>query len=65
MGGVSGTVTGRWAGSNRLQVQLEDGSTQVVESSTAWADDVGVGDTVELELDPDGEPVDWRPADPG
>jgi transcription elongation GreA/GreB family factor len=54
------TVTGRWVGTRRVQVQREDGGSEVVESATEQADEVGVGDRVELELDADGRAVDWR-----
>ena len=56
------TVTGRWVGSRRVQVLREDGGSAVVESATEQADEVGVGDRVELELDSDGRAVDWRRA---
>jgi transcription elongation GreA/GreB family factor len=54
------TVTGRWVGTRRVQVQREDGGSEVVESATEHADEVGVGDRVELELDSNGRAVDWR-----
>jgi transcription elongation GreA/GreB family factor len=54
------TVTGRWVGTRRVQVQREDGGSEVVESATEQADEVGVGDRVELELDSSGRAVDWR-----
>jgi Ser-tRNA(Ala) deacylase AlaX len=56
------TVTGRWVGTRRVQVQREEGGSEVVESSSEAADDVGVGDRVELELDAEGRAVDWRRA---
>jgi hypothetical protein len=57
-----GTVTGRWVGTRRVQVQREDGGSEVVESTSSQADEVGVGDRVELELDEEGRAVDWRRA---
>lgn len=54
------TVTGRWVGTRRVQVQREDGGSEVVESAIEQADEVGVGDRVELELDSNGRAVDWR-----
>jgi hypothetical protein len=54
------TVTGRWVGTRRVQVHRDDGGSEVVESATEQADEVGVGDRVELELDGDGHAVDWR-----
>jgi hypothetical protein len=56
------TVTGRWVGTRRVQVQREEGGSEVVESSSDQADDVGVGDRVELVLDAEGRSVDWRRA---
>jgi transcription elongation GreA/GreB family factor len=56
------TVTGRWVGTRRVQVQREEGGSEVVESSIDDADHVGVGDKVELTLDDDGRAVDWRRA---
>jgi Ser-tRNA(Ala) deacylase AlaX len=56
------TVTGRWVGTRRVQVQREEGGSEVVESSSENADDVGVGDRVELTLDEEGRAVDWRRA---
>jgi len=43
-------------------VQREEGGSEVVESSSDEADDVGVGDRVELVLDAEGRAVDWRRA---
>jgi transcription elongation GreA/GreB family factor len=54
------TVTGRWVGTQRVQVHREDGGSEVVESTSEQADEVGVGDRVELELDSNGRAVDWR-----
>jgi hypothetical protein len=57
-------VTGRWAGSNKVQVVLEDGTYAQVESSTSSAEDVSPGDRVSLSLGADGSPVDWVPYAP-
>lgn len=54
-------VTGRWAGSNKVQVLLEDGSYAQVESSSASADDINPGDRVGVRVDANGSPVDWFP----
>ena len=59
-----GVVTGRWAGSNKVQVMLEDGTYVQVESSTASADEISPGDRVSLSLAADGSPVDWVPYAP-
>jgi hypothetical protein len=56
------TVTGRWVGTRRVQVQREEGGSEIVESTSDQADDVGVGDRVELTLDQEGRAVDWRRA---
>jgi hypothetical protein len=56
------TVTGRWVGTRRVQVQREEGGSEIVESSTDQADDVGVGDRVQLTLDEEGQAVDWTRA---
>jgi len=57
-------VIGRWAGTRRIQVRLEDGRYEVVESSDSDADDVGPDDEVVISFDSEGRPVDWRPARP-
>ena len=54
-------VTGRWAGTNRVQVMMEGGSYAQVESSTHSAEDINPGDQVSVEVDADGRPVDWAP----
>jgi hypothetical protein len=54
-------VTGRWAGSNKVQVLLEDGSYAQVESSSASADDINPGDRVSVRVDANGSAVDWFP----
>lgn len=54
-------VTGRWAGTNRVQVQLDDGSYAHVESSTSSAEEVNPGDRVSISLDEEGNPTDWSP----
>jgi Ser-tRNA(Ala) deacylase AlaX len=56
------TVTGRWVGTRRVQAQRDEGGSEIVESSSEEADDVGVGDRVELTLDEEGRAVDWRRA---
>jgi hypothetical protein len=56
------TVTGRWVGTRRVQVQRDEGGSEIVESSSEHADSVGVGDRVELQLGEDGRAVDWRRA---
>jgi len=56
---LTAVVTGRWAGTNRVQVVLDDGSYAQVESSTTSAEDVDPGDRVAISLDEDGRPVDW------
>jgi uncharacterized protein YfaP (DUF2135 family) len=59
-------VTGRWAGTNRVQVIFEDGTYAQVESSTTSAEEIDPGERVSLSLDDDGNPVDWEPyADEG
>jgi hypothetical protein len=52
-------VTGRWAGTNRVQVQLADGSYAQVESATNNADEVNPGERVLLVLDEAGSPAGW------
>ena len=52
-------MTGRWAGTNRVQILLEGGSYAQVESSTHSAEEINPGDRVRVELDADGRPVDW------
>src|ERR671915_1179800 len=59
---VSAVVVGRWTGTSRIQVRLEDGSYEVAESEVSSADDVEPGDQVVVSLDSQGRPVDWRPA---
>jgi hypothetical protein len=54
-------VSGRWAGTNKVQVLLADGSYAQVESSTSNAEEINPGDRVSVELDADGRPVDWAP----
>jgi hypothetical protein len=54
-------VTGRWAGTNKIQVLLGDGSYAQVESSTSSAEEIDPGDRVSVELDAAGRPVDWAP----
>ena len=54
-------VTGRWAGSNKVQVLLEDGTYAQVESSSASAEEINPGDRVGVHVDADGSPVDWFP----
>jgi hypothetical protein len=55
-------VVGRWAGTRRIQVRLEGGRYEVVESSGSEADDVDPGEQVVISFDSEGQPVDWRPA---
>jgi hypothetical protein len=57
----TGVVTGRWAGTNRVQVMMEDGTYAQVESSTNSAEDIDPGERVMISLDGDGRPVDWEP----
>ena len=71
---ASAVVIGRWTGTRRIQVRLEDGRYEVVESSEArfglkaatitpeGADDVEPGDAVVISLDSEGRAFDWRPA---
>jgi hypothetical protein len=59
---ATAVVVGRWTGTRRIQVRLEDGRYAVVESSGSEADDVGPGDNVVITFDSEGQPVDWRPA---
>ena len=55
-------VVGRWTGTHRIQVKLEDGRYEVVESPDSSADDVEPGDPVVVFLGAEGGAVDWRPA---
>ena len=55
-------VVGRWTGTHRIQVKLEGGRYEVVESRDSEADDVEPGDPVVIVFDPAGAPADWRPA---
>jgi hypothetical protein len=57
-------VVGRWTGTHRIQVKLENGRYEVVESPDSEADDVEPGDPVVIAFDSSGAPVDWRPAGP-
>ena len=59
---ASAVVIGRWTGTRRIQVRLEDGRYEVVESTRSSADDVEPGDAVVLSLDSEGRAFDWRPA---
>jgi hypothetical protein len=59
--GPIAVVTGRWAGTNRVQVIFEDGSYAQVESSTTSAEQIDPGDRVYVSLDNQGKPVDWAP----
>ena len=54
-------MTGRWAGTGKIQVMLEDGSYAQVESSTSSAEDIDPGERVSIEVDEAGRPVDWAP----
>jgi len=54
-------VTGRWAGTNKVQVILPDGTYEQVESSSASAEEISPGDRVSVEVDAEGRPVDWVP----
>ena len=54
-------MSGRWAGTNKVQVLLADGSYAQVESSTSNAEEINPGDRVSVELDADGRPIDWAP----
>jgi hypothetical protein len=56
------TVTGRWVGTRRVQVQREEGGSEVVESSSDQADDVGGGARVARVRAAEGRAVDWRRA---
>jgi TOBE domain-containing protein len=55
-------VIGRWTGSHRIQVELEDGRYVVVESPDSSADDVEPGEQVIISFDSEGRSVDWKPA---
>jgi hypothetical protein len=59
---AAAVVIGRWTGTHRIQVKLEDGRYEVVESENSSADDVEPGDAVILSLSSGGAAVDWRPA---
>ncbi|HEX2233890.1 MAG TPA: hypothetical protein VHG69_11075 [Thermoleophilaceae bacterium] len=59
---ATAVVVGRWTGTNRIQVKLEDGRYEVVESTASSADEVEPGDSVVVAFDPDGQPLEWRPA---
>ena len=54
-------MTGRWTGTNRVQIIFEDGTYAQVESSTTSAEEIDPGDRVRLTLDEEGNPVDWEP----
>jgi hypothetical protein len=54
-------VTGRWAGTNKVQVMLDDGTYAQVESSSSSAEEISPGDRVSISRDADGRPVDWAP----
>ena len=56
-----GVVTGRWAGTNKVQVILPDGTYEQVESSSASAEEINPGDRVSVAVDAEGRPVDWAP----
>jgi hypothetical protein len=56
-------VVGRWTGTHRIQVRLEDGSYEVVESADSSADEVEPGDQVVVSFDAKGQPIEWRPAE--
>jgi hypothetical protein len=55
-------VIGRWTGTRRIQVELDDGSYEVVESSEISADDVEPGAQVVISFDSEGRPANWKPA---
>jgi hypothetical protein len=59
---ATAVVIGRWTGTHRIQVKLEDGGYEVVESPQNSADDVDPGDEVIITFDSEGHPVDWRRA---
>jgi hypothetical protein len=59
---ATAVVVGRWTGTHRIQVKLEDGSYEVVESANSNADDVEPGDPVVISLGSEGGAVDWRPS---
>jgi hypothetical protein len=59
---ATAVVVGRWTGTHRIQVRLEDGRHEVVESSDGSADDVEPGDSVLISFDSDGRALDWRRA---
>ena len=59
---VTAVVVGRWTGTRRIQVRLDDGRFEVVESAGSAADDVDPGDSVVVSFDPEGRALDWRPA---
>jgi hypothetical protein len=59
---ATAVVVGRWTGTRRIQVKLEDGSYEVVESADSSADDVEPGDPVIISLGSGGGALDWRPS---
>jgi hypothetical protein len=59
---ASAVVVGRWTGTRRVQVRLDDGRYEVVESAESSADDVEPGDSVLVSFDSEGRPTDWRRA---
>lgn len=59
---ATAVVVGRWTGTHRIQVRLDDGRYEVVESPDSEADEVEPGDPVVISFDSDGNAVSWRPA---
>jgi hypothetical protein len=59
---ATAVVVGRWTGTHRIQVKLEDGRYEVVESPDSSADEVDPGDAVVISLDSAGRAFDWRPS---
>lgn len=58
-GPVPGRVIGRWS-DDKVLIRLEDG--RVVEAPVPdEVQDFDVGDPVEVRVDPDGNPVSWKP----
>jgi hypothetical protein len=59
---ATAVVVGRWTGTHRIQVKLEDGRYEVVESPDSSADEVEPGDAVVVAFDANEQPIEWRPA---
>jgi hypothetical protein len=62
---ATAAVVGRWTGTRRIQVRLDDGRYEVVESPDSEADDVEPGDPVVISFDSEGNAVSWRAAGRG